>query len=414
MSDSLSSDLASLRLNRQEPPQRQRVGGLWRIVVAVLAVALLAGGAFAAWPYLEARVFKNEVAVTRISMVSPVASSTSLTASGYVVPQVISKVASKIPGRVAKLLVAEGAKVQKGQVLMELDATDQTSALAQARSRLASAQARVLTARANLTEVNVQLEREKRLAAVGASARSTLEDLQARQDSLKAAVDAAQAEVKVAQTDVDAAQRALEDMTIRSPIAGTVIRKPLQVGEVAGFTSSGVQQSLVDVADLSSDMVEADVPEARLHLIKPGGPAEITLDAAPGKRYRGEVAEFGKQLDRAKATLIVKVRFLEDQAGILPDMSARVSFLTEQPTAEQLRASERPVVSGSAVVQRGNGKAVLVVDDGGAVHWEPVELGEPVGNGFVVKSGPKPGTRIVDRPAATLQEGMKIKEKSDR
>ena len=126
------------------------------------------------------------------------------------------------------------------------------------------------------------------------------------------------------------------------------------------------------------------------------------------------MADFGKQVDRAKATLTVKVRFLDGSAGVLPDMSARVSFLTERPTEEQLRASERPVVPGSAVVTRGNGKAVLVIDDSAGVRWEPVELGEAVANGFVVKAGPKPGTRIVDRPPATLQEGMKIKEKTDR
>jgi RND family efflux transporter MFP subunit len=387
---------------------------LWRIVAAGSIVAVLAAGGIAVWPHVEARIFKNEVAVTRIALVSPVAASTSLTASGYVVPQVLSKVASKIPGRVGKLHVSEGEQVQKGQVLMELDASDQTSQLAQARSRLAAAQARVNTAKANLAEVKVQLERERRLAAVGASARSTLEDLEARQESLNAAVETAVAEVKVSQADVQAAQVALDEMTIRAPISGTVIHKPLQVGEVVGYSTTGVQQSLADIADLSTDMVEADVPEARLHLIRPGAPCEITLDAFPGKRFRGEVADFGKQVDRAKATLTVKVRFLDGSAGVLPDMSARVSFLTERPTEEQLRASERPVVPGSAVVTRGNGKAVLVIDDSASVRWEPVELGEAVANGFVVKAGPKPGTRIVDRPPATLREGMKIKEKSDR
>jgi RND family efflux transporter MFP subunit len=410
--DSLSADLASLRLHREESPPKRGLG--WRVGAGLAAAAALVGGGLLAWPPLEARLFKTEVAITRVTLVSPVAASTSLTASGYVVPQVLSKVAPKIPGRVSKVHVKEGDTVSAGQVLMELDATDQSSQLAQARSRLAAAQARVVTAQANLEEVRVQLERERRLAAVGASARSTLEDLEARQASLKAAVDAAQAEVKVAQTELLSAQTALDEMTIRAPIAGTVIHKPMQVGEVVGYSTTGVQMSLVDIADLATNLVEVDVPEGRLHLIRPGAPAEISLDAFPGRRLRGEVAAFGKQVDRAKATLTVKVRFLDDMAGVLPDMSARVSFLTERPSEEQLRAAERPVVPASAVAERSGSKAVLVIDEGGQVRWQPVELGEAVGGGFVVKAGPKPGTRLVDRPPPTLQDGMKIKERIER
>jgi HlyD family secretion protein len=414
VSDSLSSDLASLRIQRETPPPRQWPGTLWRVIAGLGVLAALAGAGIAAWPHVEARLFKTEVAVTRIALVSPVAASTSLTASGYVVPQVISKVASKIPGRVSKLLVHEGDKVARNQVLMELDASDQASQLAQAHSRLGAAQARALTARANLAEVQVQLARERRLAAVGASARSTMEDLEAREDSLRAALNAADADIRVAQSDEQAAQVAMEQMTIRSPIAGTVIHKPLEVGEVVGYSSTGAQLSLADVADLNSSMVEADVPEARLHLVRLGGPCEIALDALPGKRFRGEVAEFGKQVDRAKATLTVKVRFLDALTGVLPDMSARVSFLTERPSEEQLRAAERRVVPGSALVDHGGGKAVLVVREDSSLYWEPVQVGEALADGFVVKAGPPPGTRIVDRPPPTLQEGMKIKEKTAR
>ncbi len=387
---------------------------LWRVLGGVAVAAGLVGAGVAAWPYVEARLFKTEVVITRIALVSPVAASTSLTASGYVVPQVISKVASKIPGRVSKLHVREGDKVAKDQVLMELDASDQASQLAQAHARLAAAQARALTARANLAEVQVQLVREKKLAEVGASARSTMEDLEARLDSLRAALNAAEADIRVAQSDEQAAKVSLDQMTIRAPIAGTVIHKPLEVGEVVGYSSTGVQLSLVDVADLTSSMVEADVPEARLYLVKPGSPSEIALDAIPGKRFRGEVAEFGKQVDRAKATLTVKVRFLDPLDGVLPDMSARVSFLTAKPSEEQLRAAERPVVPGSALVDRAGGKAVLVVREDASLHWEPVLVGEAVGDGFVVKAGPAPGTRIVDRPPPTLEEGVKIKEKTER
>jgi HlyD family secretion protein len=411
--DSLSTDLASLRIPR-EPQRPQRVRRLWPIVGGLAGVGILAGAAVLAWPHVEAQLFKTEVAVTRIALVSPVSASTTLTASGYIVPQVISKVAAKFPGRVSKLYVREGDKVVKDQLLMELDSADQANQVAQARSRLAASRARVETARANLAETELQIERETPLFKAGISTRSTLEDLQARARSLRAAIDAAQADVQVAQADEKAAAVALEYMTIRAPIAGTVLHKPLQLGEVVGYSASGALLNLVDIADLDSDMVEVDVPEARLHLVRQGAPAEITLEAFPGRRFRGEVAEFGRQVDRAKASLIVRVRFVDPKEGVLPDMAARVSFLTQRPSAEQMRAAEFTVVPANALVSRGGEKGVFTVSEEGRIRWQAVSLGEASGDAFVLKSGPPPGTRIVSQPPATLQEGMQIKERAER
>ena len=409
--DSLSSDLASLRIHRHEPPKPKGFRIRWPWIAGILAIAAVGAGAILAWPYVEATLFKTEVTVTRIALVSPVSASTTLTASGYVVPQMISKVAAKVPGRVSKLNVREGDKVAKDQVLMELDASDQINLLAQARSRLAASRARVDSARAQLAETELQYAREKRLAAEGVSPRSTMEDLRAHADSLRAGLEAAKADVAVAQADEKAAEITLDYMTIRSPIKGTVIHKPLQVGEIVGYSASGALQNLVDIADLDSDMVEVDVPEARLYLVRMGAPCEITLDAFPGKRLRGEVAEFGKQVDRAKATLTVKVRFLDSKDGVLPDMAARVSFLTQPPTQEQLKASEFPVVPATAIVESAGIKRVLTVDEDGRVHWQPIVTGEAVADGFVLKAGPPAGTRVVSRPPATLQDGMKIRER---
>src|SRR5690242_15592415 len=100
MSDQLSADLASLRIARDAPPPPRRFGPY------LAAAAVLAGVAVAvrvvAIPYAEARLFKPEVAVTEVGMVSPAQASVDLTATGYVVPQVVAKVGAKVPGRVSK------------------------------------------------------------------------------------------------------------------------------------------------------------------------------------------------------------------------------------------------------------------------------------------------------------------------
>ena len=101
------------------------------------------------------------------------------------------------------------------------------------------------------------------------------------------------------------------------------------VGETVGPQLTGVA-NVAEIADFSSIVVETDVPEARLGLVAVGAPAEIVLDAYPTRRYRGTTVDIGKRVNRAKATVVVKVRFKDTLDGVLPDMSARVSFLREE------------------------------------------------------------------------------------
>ena len=120
------------------------------------------GIGYVGYPVLEARIFKTEVAVTEISTVSPAQAAITVTSTGYVVPQKISRVGAKLPGRVAKVLIKEGSVVKAGDTLVLLEATDQQSSIAVAGARASAAQARVETAQANLADLRQQLERERR------------------------------------------------------------------------------------------------------------------------------------------------------------------------------------------------------------------------------------------------------------
>ncbi len=371
----------------------------------LLSGAVLA--AAAAWPRVEAAIFKTEVRIATIDEVSPTAAATSLTATGYVEADRSSRVGPKAAGRVAKVLVHEGETVTEGQILVELDPTDQRSAIAAARSRVLAAQARALAARANLAEVRLQAQRQRVLVEREIGPRSTLEDLEARAGSLQAQVAAADAEVRAAQAEMEVQRVGLGQLTVSAPLAGTVLDDPVEVGEIVG-----PQSTLMTVADLTTLLVEIDVPETRLGLVKIGGPCEIVLDAFPGRRFRGVAQEIGRRVDRAKATVPVKVRFAEAPEGVLPDMSARVSFLTQEVRDEALRAPPKLVVPASAVVRRRGAQVVFVVEEG-VVHAERVRLGGRVDDGLEVLDGPAAGTRIVDRPPSTLADGQKIKEQTN-
>jgi RND family efflux transporter MFP subunit len=198
----------------------------------------------------------------------------------------------------------------------------------------------------------------------------------------------------------------LEYTKIVAPIAGTVVVKPLMVGELVSPTAP---VAIVQLADFASLVVETDVPEGRLGMIKVGSPAEIVLDAFPGKRFRGQTVEIASRVDRAKATIGVKVKFVDDASGVLPEMAARVSFLQKELDAGAMKEPPKLIVPGSAVVERTGAKVVYVIDQG-KVRIVPVELGPPFGDGFELKSGPPAGTRVVQKPAPDLADGQNIKE----
>jgi RND family efflux transporter MFP subunit len=403
--DDLSSDLASLKIDRSPP--RSRSSLLPKLLWSVFA--LIALGALGVWAYprIEAQLFKTEVKTGRITEVSPTLAITSLTATGYVVAERRSKVGAHVSGRIQKLHVREGSQVKEGDLLVELDASDQRGNVAAAQARVASAEGRVVAARASLRELEVQLTRQRGLLTQNAAARSSVEDLEARIGTKQAEVESAIAERRAAQAQADQARVTLGHMTVLAPLSGTVLDKPLDVGEMVD-----IQKPLMEIADLGSIVIEIDVPEARLSLVKPGGPCEITLDAFGSKRFRGKVREIGKRVNRSKATVPVKVIFDEEHEGVLPDMSARVSFLSEALDATKLAEASKLFVPEKAVHTRGNERTVFVVQNG-VVREHPVQLGAKSGDGYELLSGPPAGAKVVFDPVETLATGQRVKERND-
>jgi HlyD family secretion protein len=422
MADDLHNDLMSLKIDREAPRAGGRGAGkvlVWLVIVGALGV-----GGVLAKPYLEASVFKTTVSSTQISRVSPSQGAIDLTASGYVQADVSSRIAPKVPGRVSSVKVRQGEKVTAGQVLLELDPSDEKANVATAQSQVSaalaqsqSAKARGEVAEAQLQEVLLQATRERKLADQRVVGFAAAEDLEARVASLRQSVDAAKAEAKAAgaqaaalQSQVNALKTQMGNLTLVAPISGTIVNRPPQMGEYIGPQPPGVTMDMggIRIADFDTLLVETDIPEGRLGQVKVGGPCEIILDAYPDRRYRGKVREITPQVDRAKATVIVKVAFAEGADGVLPDMSARVSFLGKELDAAAMNTPPKNIVPGSAVVERGGSKVVFVIEDGKA-RMKPVTLGPAFGTGFEVVTGPAPGTQLVNNPPPTMADGQGLK-----
>ncbi len=413
MSDQLSSDLASLKIDRSTPSSSSGSGG--KLLRALLWIGVLGGVSFAGYRYAlpaaKVRLLRTEVRLTEVTTFSQSQAAVELTSSGYVEAQLVSRVAPKIPGRVAAVHVRQGDRVEQGALLLELEQADREAAINAARMRMLAAQARVATAHATLSETAQQARRQRTLAAQGVAPAATAEDLEARQGSLTESLRASEAEVKASQAEVKTLEVDMRSMRVFAPIAGTVLNEPPEVGELVGTDIGGGRDKVIELADFSTLMVETDVPEARLHMVKIGSPCEITLEAFPGRRYRGEAVEISPRVSRAKATVEVKVKFVDAATEVLPDMSARVSFLTRELDQAAMQEKPKVLVPASALFDRAGAKMVYVLD-GERVRMQPVSLGPALPGGFELLQGPAPGTRLVAEPSTELVDGQEVKEKS--
>lgn len=419
--DDLSADLASLRIDRSAPREPRS----WPRWIAWLgALGALGAASMALAPYAEAQLFKTAVSTTEVTRVSPVQATVELTATGYVQAELVSRVAPKVPGRVLAVHVQQGDRVESGQKLLDLDPADDQASIRAARSEVTaasaqaeSAKARADVARSQLTEAEQKAARERLLAERGATGRAVAEDLEAKVDSLTQSLRAAEAEARAARANTQALgsrvsvlETGLSNLRLEAPITGTILNKPPQIGEYVGPQPPGVTVDMggIRIADLSSLVVETDIPEAKLSQVRPGVPVEIVLDAFPSRRFRGTVKQITPLVDRAKATVMVKVAFSDPVDGVLPDMAARVSLLSKPIDAATLAQPSKLVVPSSAVAKRAGTSVVFMVEEG-KVRMIPVELGERSGAGFELLRGPREGARLVANPPAELGDGQPVK-----
>src|SRR5437762_9048259 len=349
-----------------------------------------------------------------LALVSPAQAQQLLVATGYVVPQRQANISPRIGGRVARLFVEDGTIVKKGQLIAVLEDQDYKAQVVQAEADVRSAQARERRAEVEVRDAQRAYERELILQEKNYSTAAALDQATARLDGAKASLGAARSETGSARARVDVAKVNLENCYVRAPFDGRITQKLTDIGEIvfgAFSAGTGGRGGIASLADFSTLQVEADVSESQVAKLALGTPAEIVLDAFPDRRYRGKVAEVRPRVDRAKATVTVKVAFVDDPRDVLPDMGAKVTFLAKELDAAQAKAAPISAVQSDAVVERGENKVVWVVGANDEVRATPVVTGAPMGGLVALREGPPAGTKVVRRPNGELRPGMRIKEK---
>lgn len=347
------------------------------------------------------------VDVTTVSMVYPSQSLSVLNASGYIVAQRKAAVASKLTGRLTALLVEEGSVVKKGQVLARMENADTGAVKDQAQANLSNARAVLKQVAVERDNLKQDYDRYKRLIAGGYISQSDYDAVNTRYLRSLEAVKAAEAAVRGAEAALSGAEVNFDYAYIRAPFDGVVLTKNADVGDIVTplSASSTSKAAVVTLADMDSLQVEVDVSETSITLIKVGQPCDIQLDALSDRRFRGAVHAIVPTVDRAKATVLVKVKILDRDPRMLPDMSAKVSFLSRELASEELKP--RLAVNQSALESKSNNNVVYRISDNKARKTAVATAGK-LGDMVEVTSGLKPGDRVVLKPDG-LKDGAKIK-----
>ncbi len=390
--DTLRSDLASLRIEREAPaPRAKRKSrrGLW-VGLGVLLVALIALAFTLRQPTSVTVVYATTATAAQAGPV-PV-----LSGSGYIVTgdRYVS-IGVRVPGRIERYFVEEGQSVHKDDPLVQIDDRDYRAVVARIEASLS-------LAHANRSLAESELKRGDALRGKNVISQQELDVLRNKAEVARAAV--AQIEAELTQAKVN-----LDYTVLRAPTDGVILAKQKEVGEIAvpgGFAGSG---DLIRLANLSDMRAQVDVNEADLNRVRIGQRARVIPDAYATAQYEAEVVKMYPQVDRQKGTLRIEVRVHHPDAKLLPDMSARVAFLADAPAGGE---ADKPVVlvPSSAVRRDPRGEAVVWVVRDQRAALVRVETAGEVGDKVRVASGLSAGEAvIVGEPPKRDGERVQIK-----
>ena len=370
--------LNNLKIDRSQEAESEPFPTKIVSLIVGISLVLLIGG----WLFFAEEETQEVTTFTVKSVNASGSSATSiLDASGYVVPRRRATVSSKSTGKVLKVFVEEGMYVEEGQLLAQLDDSTYKADLEYAESQLKQAQIAFRSTSALI---------EGKFASPN--------ELETREAIMEGA-----------QALVNLSKQRLDDMKILAPFSGVVVFKAAQPGEMispisagGGFTATGI----CTIVDMESLEIEVDVNEAFINRVVSGQPVVANLNAYPKWDIPSEVIAIIPTADRNKATVRVRIRFLEKDERVLPDMGIRVSFLQKiaETTAEQ---KEGVVVPNAAVLSQGSSTYVMLVKNG-RIEIKQVDVAEETPNYSRIIEGVRAGDQVVASYNQTLENNQKV------
>ncbi|KRE89820.1 acriflavin resistance protein [Frateuria sp. Soil773] len=400
--------LKELRIERGQREEHGQGPGRWPWIVGAIMLVLAAAGGIGWW-VLGHRAIEVQTA-TAVSPASGGEAGAVLQATGYVTARRQATVSAQITGTLTAVLIEEGDRVSKGQVLARLEDSAYRASLDAALAGVQAAQAQVAQLQAQSDQSRHDASRLQSLAARGLVSKQQAEQARTTAVSTEAQLNAQRKQALVAQAQAAEARVNFDYTVVHAPFGGVITTKDAQVGEIVsplsaggGFTRTGVGT----IVDMDSLEVDVDVNEAYIGRVKADMPAEAVLDAYPDWRIPAHVIAVVPAADRGKATVKVRVALEQKDARIVPDMGVRVSFL-EQKAAVATQAPKGVLVPAKAIAQRDGRNVVFVVAGDKAVRRDVAPVAQDYGEMKLLPAAVQAGDRVVVSPPDTLRDGAAV------
>ncbi len=419
MASTLREELASLKIDRpgrrefqaKRPTSGGRGGGgglrllswvLWMIPLGILA----GSGAFA---YRQYDLMRSRplVSVGLVQRMTTGEAEKLLTAKGYLKSRYQAMIGTKIAGRVEKMCVEEGKKVEKGDTLAVIEHNDLKAMLASREAQTLRTAAELEEARADLWEKEREDWRVARLYAQRSVTPEESEKAQAGHKKAAARVTALEAAVKLMKANVEEIKATIVTMHLYAPFDGTVVEKQGEQGEIispTAMSSSLGRTAVVTIANLEKMDVETDISEGLLSRVALGQPAEVSVSAIPSRRYNGRLRQVIPMGDRTRGTVKVKVEILDPDDKLFPELAATVHFLPNRTAVGPDANRSYVFVPKSAVFADNGHDHVWVAGPKNVLHKQRVEVATTTDALARVESGLEPGESVVLNPVKTLRE----------
>ncbi|MFL5343947.1 MAG: efflux RND transporter periplasmic adaptor subunit [Hyalangium sp.] len=396
----------------------------WKAVIAGVlflgAAAITAGGLKERPPpTVEVQISKaHKGTITR-----------TITGAGKVQAATTVKISSNLSGDLVALGVKEGDRVTKGQVLGKIDRRRYEASVNQARASQNASKADVQVSAVEAQRAAAEYVRVEGLVNKGLASTAELEQAKANKDTADARVAAAQQRFEQAAAAYDAASTDLAKTTLTSPIDGNVIELSREVGErVRGSDFS--EDVVMTIAALSAMEVKIEVGEHEVVHLKPGQPAEVSVDALEGDSFQGSVVEIAQKAliknpgtEAEVTTFPVTVALDSRPPGVMPGMSAEVRISAETHNeavlvpiqavtvrSEKILPDYKPPVEGGGLTAKRKteslAKVVFVVDADNKAQIRRVRTGIASDTELEILEGLQDGDRIIEGPYRTLSKDL--------
>jgi len=346
-------------------------------------------------------VKEAELAKVELRQIQP-----TILASGNLVFRQEVQLSSEVIGKVSEVLVKEGDKIERGQVLLKLDPTTYRAEVAQQDANRRSAAIAIERAQLNLVNQKRNLERNASLANAKFIGVSAYEDARHKADLAAVELRASREALQQAEAVLSLSKERLAKTEVRAPISGTATSVQIKVGETAVASATGIAgSSLMTIADVSGIIAEVSVDEADIAGVAAGQSARVFPSAYADKPVTGKVESVSltPKVSTQGRNYIVKVRLDDSPLSLRTGMTARVEIVLGGGIARPAVPLQAVLTEQTTGAREKTSSYVLAIVDG-TVQKRTVELGLADDNNQEVLKGVVKGDTVAIGPARLLRE----------